>query len=361
MTVMTNKEFASKCREVAEKYRTLYVKGCFGAPLNATNKARYTANNTYNAGRADIINAVSEDTFGFDCVCLVKGILWGWDGDTSATYGGATYASNGVPDIGTEVIIGKCSDVSTDFTDIEIGELLWKSGHVGVYIGEGLGVECTPSWDNDVQITAVDNIGAIDGYHSRTWTKHGKLPYVEYVADDTADVVENSNEDDGASEWAKEATEAMKAAGVFLGDDKGDYNWQNYITREETAAIICRVCDIPLSNVSTSDDDASEWAVPYTRACKENGIFTGHDTGDYDWHGYITREQFAAVVCRAGLVEVPKNVTASNDRASEWAIPYTESCKHAGVFRGDGTGEYNWQDNITREEAALVLYRTITL
>ncbi|MCD8314473.1 MAG: LysM peptidoglycan-binding domain-containing protein [Firmicutes bacterium] len=198
--VMTSKELASKCLDAAKNYKTLYIKGCFGAPMNATNKARYTANNTYNSGRADIINAASADTFGFDCVCLVKGILWGWCGDTSVTYGGASYASNGVPDIGTEAIIAKCDDVSTDFSAVEVGELLWMTGHVGVYIGDGLAVECTPSWDGDVQVTAVKNIGTVSGYNSRTWTKHGKLPYVEYVAATTEDEAANASNSESADD-----------------------------------------------------------------------------------------------------------------------------------------------------------------
>ena len=49
-----------------------------------------------------------------------------------------------------------------------------------MYIGDGLAVECTPIWDNGVQITAVQNIGTKAGYHARKWQKHGKLPWVEY-------------------------------------------------------------------------------------------------------------------------------------------------------------------------------------
>lgn len=79
-------------------------------------------------------------------------------------------------------MIGKCSHVSSDFSDIQIGELLWCEGHVGIYIGGGLGVECTPRWDGGVQITAVGNIGAKPGYNTRTWSNHGRLPYVSYSA-----------------------------------------------------------------------------------------------------------------------------------------------------------------------------------
>lgn len=181
-TVMKASEFVKKLKDVAENYKTLYVMGCFGAPMTEKNKTRYCNNHDYNkqAKRTQYIQAASEDTFGFDCVCLIKGILWGWCGDKTKTYGGAGYAINGVPDIGADSMIKVCSGVTTDFSNIEVGEAVWCSGHIGVYIGDGLAVECTPAWKNKVQITAVKNIGTKSGYNARTWTKHGKLPYIQY-------------------------------------------------------------------------------------------------------------------------------------------------------------------------------------
>lgn len=180
---MNNQVFASKLKDAATKYKTLYILGCFGAPMNAANKKRYTNNLEFNKkdNRKSKIEAASSDTFGFDCSGLVKGILWGWNGDKSKSYGGATYQSNGVPDIGADAMINKCSGVSTDFSNIEVGELLWMKGHVGVYVGDGLAVECTHRWSDGVQFTAVHNIGKKSGYNGRAWTKHGKLPYIEYV------------------------------------------------------------------------------------------------------------------------------------------------------------------------------------
>lgn len=182
--MMKSKTFVDKAIDIAKNYKTLYVMGAFGAPLNSKNKARYTTNNNYNkkSARKKMINAASSDTFGFDCVCLIKGILWNWNGDKNKTYGGAKYASNGVPDIGADTIIKSsyCNDVSKDFKNIQVGEIVWMSGHVGIYIGNGLAVECSPKWGNDVQITAVANIGKKSGYNARKWTKHGKLKYIDY-------------------------------------------------------------------------------------------------------------------------------------------------------------------------------------
>lgn len=180
--VMKASEFIEKLKDVEKNHKTLYVMGCFGAPMTAANKKRYCDNHSYNrqASRTKMIKNCSPYTFGFDCVNLIKAILWGWTGDPKKTYGGAKYKSNGVPDTSADGMIKLCSDVSTDFSKIEVGEAVWKRGHIGVYIGDGLAIECTPAWKNKVQITAVKNIGAKAGYNARMWTKHGKIPYIEY-------------------------------------------------------------------------------------------------------------------------------------------------------------------------------------
>lgn len=182
--VMTAKALVETARKIATENKTLYVMGGFGAPLNKANRERYTGPNAneYNRRpeRKAMILAASDDTFAFDCVGLIKGILWGWSGKLDKVYGGAKYASNGVPDLGADTMITKCSGISTNFSGILPGEMLWKEGHAGIYLGDGLAAECTPSWDNKVQITAVANIGPVDGYHHRTWEKHGKLPWVDY-------------------------------------------------------------------------------------------------------------------------------------------------------------------------------------
>lgn len=182
MYIMTAKELVSKCLDVAKNFKTLYVMGCFGAPMTESNKARYCKNYPFNAQpeRTAKIMAATEDTFGFDCVCFIKALLWGWKGDASQVYGGAVYNSNGVPDIGTEQMLARCTEVSEDFRTIVPGELLYQPGHVGIYVGGGMGVECTQYEADGVQLQAVLLLGAIDGMPCTGWTKHGKLPWVDY-------------------------------------------------------------------------------------------------------------------------------------------------------------------------------------
>ncbi len=180
MNIKTARELVSACLDAAQNHKTLYVLGCWGAPMTAENKARWHKEQAYNRreNRAAKIAAASDDTFGFDCVCLIKGLLWGWSGDKSQEYGGAGYQVNGVPDIDSSAMIAACADVSTDFSGIVPGEAVWMPGHIGIYVGDGLAVEATPIWADGVQITACNCDKA--GYHRRNWVKHGKLPYVSY-------------------------------------------------------------------------------------------------------------------------------------------------------------------------------------
>lgn len=183
MAVMTSDKLVSTVKNIANNYKTLYVYGCFGAPLNATNKKRYTHNYAYNEKpeRTKKIMAASSDTFGFDCVNLIKGVLWGWNGNVNATYGGAVYGSNGVPDTNANGMFQDyCTNRTSDFSNIVAGEFVWMDGHIGVYIGNGLAVECTPIWKDGVQITAVGNIGSKSGYNTRTWKQHGKSKFIDY-------------------------------------------------------------------------------------------------------------------------------------------------------------------------------------
>lgn len=186
--LFTADAFVSKMKSIATNYKTLYVYCGFGAPLTQRNKERYSNNCAYNRQpqRRAKIMAASNDTFAFDCVNLIKGVLWGWNGDLNKTYGGAVYGSNGVPDLNAnDFFTSCCTDRTSNFSNILPGELVWMEGHIGIAIGNGLAVECTPIWKDGVQITAIGNIGSKSGYNTRTWKQHGKCKFIEYGSQPT--------------------------------------------------------------------------------------------------------------------------------------------------------------------------------
>ena len=186
---MTNIELKNKLLDIVNNYNTIYGMGTWGWVVTQSAIDRKIKESSWwTTSKVNIVKKViGKNYFMFDCVGLIKGILWGWNG-SNKIYGGAGYACNGVPDVNTEGMLAKCKNDSTNFSNIEVGEYLWMSGHCAIYIGDGLCVECTPKWTNNVQITAVANIGNKKGYNSRKWTKHGKLPYITYEKEEQEEV-----------------------------------------------------------------------------------------------------------------------------------------------------------------------------
>lgn len=258
MAKMKNTVLVERAIDIAKSYKTAYIWGGIGLPITTETieraKKSYSRNTT--AGYAAAAKKLSGDpkAFYFDCIGLIKSILWGWNGDNTKTYGGAKYASNGVPDIGADATITKCSEVSTKFTSSMVpGEAVWRSGHIGIYIGDGLAVECTPAWKNGVQITAVGNMGKKSGYNTRTWTKHGKLPWVDYseerednsimtekeirrIVREEVEKMQDELAAEPASTWAKKSWDEATKKGIVDGSRP-----RSAVTRQEAATMLLKI------------------------------------------------------------------------------------------------------------------------
>ena len=183
---MQANDFISKLYSIATTKKTVYAWGMFGSTIRESlivSKAKQYPY-WYTERKISSIFAPlygsNPAVWGFDCVGLIKGVLWGWDGDESKVYGGAVYASNSVPDISADAMIERCNNISSDMSNIAVGEFLWMKGHCGVYIGNSKVVESAPKWANGVQVTALS---------ARNWLKHGKLPYIIYNEGEVKDVV----------------------------------------------------------------------------------------------------------------------------------------------------------------------------
>lgn len=95
--VMTNIEFVDKAVEIALGRKTVYAKGMYGPLMEEEILRDKTAQygDWYNSEKvAYLTTTIGQACFGFDCVNLVKAILWGWSGvrdKPNANSGGAVY------------------------------------------------------------------------------------------------------------------------------------------------------------------------------------------------------------------------------------------------------------------------------
>ena len=105
-----------------------------------------------------------------DCVGLIKSYGW-FDPVTGAIH----YGTNGMPDFSADQMYASAADNDTDYGTMDtmpeiVGLALWKSGHIGVYIGGGYAVEAMGTRYGVVK-TKVEGRG---------WQGWCKLPYIEY-------------------------------------------------------------------------------------------------------------------------------------------------------------------------------------
>lgn len=200
-TVFTANEFINQAKLAADT-PSCYVTGCLGAPLDMPGvierwEAEYPKNKNYDQlMRTRAALAVQQGThcFGFDCVNLIKVLINGWDADGSQEYGGSVYQKY-CPDVTVEGLYEYCTDKSTDFSGIKPGAMLVMSngGHCGIYIGDGLAIEATGSWERKIYVTALNNLK--DKYPNpdydkrRTWQKWGLLPWIDYSTKEEASKV----------------------------------------------------------------------------------------------------------------------------------------------------------------------------
>ena len=101
-----------------------------------------------------------------DCVGLIKG--YGWLDTDSMTI---QYGSNGMPDIGADAMYRNASVKGPIDTIPETpGLAVWKSGHIGVYIGDGEVIEAMGTHYGVVKTQLTD----------RNWTAWLEIPYIQY-------------------------------------------------------------------------------------------------------------------------------------------------------------------------------------
>lgn len=107
-----------------------------------------------------------------DCVGVIKSFFW-----TGGVFGGVSkYGSNNCPDRSANGLFGMCKETGDISTIPDIpGLVVWKSGHIGVYVGGGRTIELKGFNYDCVKVKVT----------SGPWKKWGKLPasMLAYVGD----------------------------------------------------------------------------------------------------------------------------------------------------------------------------------
>lgn len=180
--MLTGKQLAEYCEKVY-KAGWVYWYGTYGQKCSTSlyNSKRNQYPSHYTSARASGYKKdIQAGKRCADCVGMIKSFFWtGGKFDTDPKYG-----SNGCPDKSANGTIEYCSETGPIKTiPDEPGLVVWKSGHIGVYVGNGYTVEMK-GFDYDCKRNKVT---------AGPWTKWGRLPksMITYTGE-TADPVQSS-------------------------------------------------------------------------------------------------------------------------------------------------------------------------
>ena len=149
----------------------------------------------------------------------------------------------------------------------------------------------------------------------------------------------------------KEAVDVMNAVGVFVGDEKGNFNAKENLTREQAAKIIAylelgsKAADAMVGGNTFTDVASSRWSAGFIAYCAQAGIVSGVGDGKFAPAGQLTALQFGKML----LVELGYDAKAEKMVGTDWAINTSKLMAKTKLMDGiDGSVN----QVLTREKAA---------
>lgn len=119
--------------------------------------------------------------------------------------------------------------------------------------------------------------------------------------------------------------------------------------------------EVHSAKMTFSDMEDVKWAIQAVDHLFEKGIIAGVGDGKFDPHSYVTREQFAKMLCSLGGYEIAtEDVSFMDVSKDSWSYPYVCTAYKNGIVSGLSATEFAPTAVVTREQAVAMLYRMIS-
>lgn len=169
------------------------------------------------------------------------------------------------------------------------------------------------------------------------------------------------NDFNSISSYAQEAVQDLNDRGIIKGDQKGNFNPKSAITRAEAATILTNALELEGSgSTSFTDVKKSAWYYEAIDAAVANGIFQGQGAGKFNPSANLTRSEAAIILVDAFGLEGSADLSTFKDSANvkSWAEEALSIAVANEVMKGDDKGNLNPNASITRQDFALMYFRT---
>ena len=150
-----------------------------------------------------------------------------------------------------------------------------------------------------------------------------------------------------------EAIEVLQAVGVMQGDDKGNFDPDRTVSRNEMAIVMAKLLNLDYNYYSESCPfwDVPDYAKPYVGACFANGIVSGYSATQYGGADTVTAVQAASMMMRAlGYFQ------HESDYADGFVISTVRQASKIGLFKDINASQ---DSPLTRDQVAQLTLNTL--
>ena len=158
---------------------------------------------------------------------------------------------------------------------------------------------------------------------------------------------------DVTSENNVEAIEVLEAVGIMIGDENGNFNPDQNVTRNEMAVVMANLMEYNVASYKDTSPftDVPSWAEPYVAACWTNGITAGYSDTIYGGSDTVTTAQAALMLMKAlGYFQY------ASDFGSDWQLATTRQGNAIDLFVGVDSGV---TAPMTRNDVAQLVLNTL--
>ena len=175
---------------------------------------------------------------------------------------------------------------------------------------------------------------------------------------------------DTENHWSKDNVSFLAVRGVINGKSADRFDPDGKVTRAEFVKMLAGLAeDVDFSQVKPmgfSDVKTGDWYAQFANWAASEGIVTGYTDGTFRGNDYITREQMAAMIERF-VAAVGDNLKIVNEKKtftdssaiSPWAVNSVNKVCQYGLLNGNANGTIAPQADTTRAQAATVLVNYI--
>lgn len=164
--------------------------------------------------------------------------------------------------------------------------------------------------------------------------------------------------------WAKEHIDKLITAGVVAGDENGKINPDNSIKRSEFVKIVNRKFNFTNAGTENFPDvSADAWYANEFKIAKAQGYLTGDDKGNANPDNPITRAEVSVIIAR--VLKLNDNYSSVKPFSDDTDIPswskesvYRLNLK--GYINGYPDGSFKAQNTITRAESFTIIAKITT-